>query len=151
MKKQAFLRPATQDCTRFVKRTGAMPFGLEVESLSTCTSAFLKYPDLVDVAGRVLGSTLQQGTITGYEGVIRDFNNFTEGQGYIREPTKVSVSHFLLYLEKQIVSNSYISKVKAALVMYEDMLRMNSTSLTQHVLRILDRVKNLAVNRKSPV
>ena len=63
----------------------------------------------------------------------------------------MSISHFLLYLEKQIVSNSYISKVKAALVMYEDMLSMNSTSLTQHVLRILDGVKNLAVNRKSPV
>ena len=83
MKKQAFLRPATQGCTRFVTRKGTMPFGLDVENLSACTSAFLKDPDLVDVAGRLLGSTLQRGTIAGYEGVIRDFNNFTEEQGYV--------------------------------------------------------------------
>ena len=55
-----------------------------------------------------------------------------------------------LYLEKREVTDSYISKVKAALIMYEQMLN-KTTAFTKPVDRILDGVKNLAVSRKPPV
>ena len=102
------------------------------------------------MARRVLGSTIQPGTISHYEGVVRDFKNFAKLHGYVLSTTEQNVSHFLLYLEMREVTDSYISKVKAALMMYEQMLN-KTTAFTKPVDRILDGVKNLAVSRKPPV
>ena len=152
MKRQAFTRPERISRVQR-KRDGIveLPFNLDPASLGTCKQAFDKDPGLSDVAKRVLRSALQSGTISNYEGVVRDFKTFTLDQGYGEVPTENNVSHFLLYLEKHSVTDSYISKVKAALTMYEEMLNVHTTAFTKPVTRILDGVKNLAISRKAPV
>ena len=152
MRHQAFTRPERILGDQQKRdRIGALPFNLDPASLGTCKQAFDKDPGLSDVAKRVLRSALQSGTISNYEGVVRDFKNFTLEQGYGEVPTENNVSHFLLYLEKHSVTDSYISKVKAALTMYEEMLNVHTTAFTKPVTRILDGVKNLAISRKAPV
>jgi len=128
-----------------------LPFDAKTENLGSCTSAFLRDPSLQEVARKVLGSSLQSGTISNYEGVVRDFKDFTSKNDYSEKPTEQSVSHFLLHLEKNQVTDSYICKVKPALSMYEQIINSDSTAFTKPVIRILDGVKNLAVSRKLPV
>ena len=89
--------------------------------------------------------------MSNYEGVIKDFKNFLNYFKYEENPTEENVTHFLLYLEKNEVTFSYILKVKAAISLYEQMKNMKETVFTPNVCRMLDGVKNLAVNRKPPV
>ena len=150
VRRQAFTRPEQNLGVQPKRdRIGALPFNLDPESLGTGTQAFNKDPSSSDVARPVLGSALQSGTISNYEGVVRDFKNFTLEQGYGVVPTENNVSHFLLYLEKNSVTDSYISKVKAALTMYEEWLNIQTTAFMKPVTRILDGVKNLAISRKA--
>ena len=61
------------------------------------------------------------------------------------------MSHFLSYLEKNSLTDSYISKVKAALKIYDKMLNIQMTAFTKPVTWILDGVKNLAILKKDQV
>ena len=128
-----------------------IPFGVQLEELINCEPAFSKDPSLIEVAKKVLSSSLQQGTITNYEGVVRDFKTFARNNNYEEHTTEHSVTHFLLHLEKKSVSNSYISKVKPALCMYEQITNTEPTAFSKPVIRILDGIKNLAATRKTPV
>jgi len=107
--------------------------------------------DLKEVASKVLKATLKPGTISNYEGVIKDYKHFQNIHGYETCPTEQSVKHFILYLEKNAVTESYINKVKPAINLLEDLVNPGKTVFTKGVCRILDGVKNLTLERKTQV
>ena len=88
--------------------------------------------------------------ITIIRGLLKT-KHFQNIHGYETCPTEQSVKHFILYLEKNAVTKLYINKVKPAINLLENLVNLGKTVFTKGVCRILGRVKNLTLERKTQV
>ena len=152
-KTAGFNRPerALAENTQREKSSSRLPLDVGLGDIGPCRTVLSKDSSLKQVATRVLRATLKPGTLTNYDGVIRDYRRFLSDHGYGTKPTEENVTHFILYLEQHSVTESYINKVKPAINLLEDLVNEGNSVFTNTVCRLLDGVKNLTLERKNPV
>ena len=143
-KTAGFNRPerALAENTQREKSSSRLPLDVGLGDIGPCRTVLSKDSSLKQVATRVLRATLKPGTLTNYDGVIRDYRRFLSDHGYGTKPTEENVTHFILHLE---------NKFKPAINLLEDLVNEGNSVFTNTVCRLLDGVKNLTLERKNPV
>ena len=125
--------------------------GSRTQESSTIAEILSLHPELYDSFADLHKHTRATGTLTNYSRIQKDFQTFCGNHDYeFPVFSEKAVAHYIGHLNKNRVGLQFLTNVKPALQLIQDLKVTNGCALTPLVINLTKSSKRMAADRKPP-